>query len=138
MKKVIVTGGAGFIGSHTCVELVAAGYEPIIVDNFCASERGMVGRLEQILGKRVTVYDIDCRDVAGLDRVFTEHPDTFGVIHFAAFKAVGVSVERPLDYFDNNLTSLWTLLRAQFRHQVPHLVFSSSCTVYGQPDKLPV
>lgn len=138
MKKVIVTGGAGFIGSHTCVELVAAGYEPIIVDNFCASERGMVGRLEQILGKRVTVYDIDCRDVAGLDRVFTEHPDTFGVIHFAAFKAVGVSVDRPLDYFDNNLTSLWTLLRAQFRHQVPHLVFSSSCTVYGQPDKLPV
>jgi UDP-glucose 4-epimerase len=138
MKKVIVTGGAGFIGSHTCVELVAAGYEPIIVDNFCASERGMVGRLEQILGKRVAVYDIDCRDVSGLDRVFSEHPDTFGVIHFAAFKAVGVSVEKPLDYFDNNLTSLWTLLRAQFRHRVPHLVFSSSCTVYGQPDKLPV
>lgn len=138
MKKVIVTGGAGFIGSHTCVELVAAGYEPIVVDNFCASERGMVGRLEQILGKKVVVYDIDCRDVSALDRVFTDHPDTFGVIHFAAFKAVGVSVEKPLDYFDNNLGSLWTLLRALFKHRVPHLVFSSSCTVYGQPDKLPV
>lgn len=138
MKKVIVTGGAGFIGSHTCVELVAAGYEPIIVDNFCASERRMVGRLEQILERKVQVYDTDCRDAAGLEQILRAHPDTFGVIHFAAFKAVGVSVEKPLDYFDNNLASLWTLLRALFTHGVPHLVFSSSCTVYGQPDKLPV
>lgn len=138
MKKVIVTGGAGFIGSHTCVELVAAGYTPVIVDNFCASERGMVGRLEQILGQKVVVYDADCRDVPAMEHVFGEHPDVFGVIHFAAFKAVGASVEKPLDYFDNNLSSLWTLLRAMFKHRVPHLVFSSSCTVYGQPDKLPV
>src|SRR5690606_40522520 len=98
MKKVIVTGGAGFIGSNTCVELDKAGYTPIIVDNFCASERGMVGRLEQILGKPVVVYDADCRDAAAMARVFAEHPDVFGVIHFAAFKAVGVSVEKPLDY----------------------------------------
>lgn len=138
MKKVVVTGGAGFIGSHTCVELIAAGYEPIIVDNFCASERGMLGRLEQILNRSVTVYDADCRDTAAMTRVFEEHPDVFGVIHFAAFKAVGVSVEKPLDYFDNNLASLWTLLRTMFGHKVPNLVFSSSCTVYGQPDKLPV
>lgn len=138
MKKVIVTGGAGFIGSHTCIELEAAGYTPIIVDNFCASERGMLARLEQILGKSVVVYDADCRDADAMARVFSEHPDVFGVIHFAAFKAVGVSVEKPLDYFDNNLASLWTLLRTMFEHKVPHLVFSSSCTVYGQPDKLPV
>jgi UDP-glucose 4-epimerase len=138
MKKVLVTGGAGFIGSHTCVELNAAGYQPIIVDNFCASERKMVPRVEQIIGSSVQTYDIDCRDQKALSRVFREHPDMFGVIHFAAFKAVSVSVSQPLEYFDNNLSSLWTLLRVMFESKVPHLVFSSSCTVYGQPDSLPV
>jgi UDP-glucose 4-epimerase len=138
MKKVLVTGGAGFIGTHTCIELVASGYQPIIVDNFCASERMMVQRVEEIIGAKVPLYDIDCRDQQALNRVFEDHPDMFGVIHFAAFKAVGVSVSKPLDYFDNNLSSLWTLLRVMLAHNVQHLVFSSSCTVYGQPDELPV
>lgn len=138
MKKVLVTGGAGFIGSHTCVELVSAGYQPVIVDNFSASERMMVPRLEQIIGAKVPVYTIDCRNEAEMGRVFSEHPDLCAVIHFAAFKAVGVSVAKPIDYFDNNLASLWTLLRAMFTHNVPHLVFSSSCTVYGEADKLPI
>lgn len=138
MKKVIVTGGAGFIGSHTCVELHAAGYLPIIVDNFCASERGMVGRIEQIIGEAIPSYELDCRDAAALEALLGEHPEVFGVIHFAAFKAVGVSAERPIDYYDNNLSSLWTLLRVLLAHDIPHLVFSSSCTVYGQPESLPV
>lgn len=138
MKKVLVTGGAGFIGSHTCVELSSAGYQPIIVDNFCASERTMMPRLEEIVGAKVPLYTIDCRDAAALTQVFQDHPDLFGVIHFAAFKAVAASVAKPLDYFDNNLSSLWTLLRVMFAHDVKHLVFSSSCTVYGQPDTLPV
>lgn len=138
MKKVLVTGGAGFIGSHTCVELHAAGYQPIIVDNFSASERLIVSRLEQILGTSLPLYAVDCRNEAELGRVFEEHPDLYAVIHFAAFKAVGASVANPLDYFDNNLSSLWTLLRVMLARKVKHLVFSSSCTVYGEPDKLPV
>lgn len=138
MKKVLVTGGAGFIGSHTCVELHAAGYQPIIVDNFSASERMIVSRLEQILGTKLPLHAVDCRNEAELGQVFDEHPDLAAVIHFAAFKAVGASVTKPLDYFDNNLSTLWTLLRVMLARNVSHLVFSSSCTVYGEPDKLPV
>src|SRR5690606_9418021 len=121
MKKVIVTGGAGFIGSHTCVEVHEAGYQPSIADNFRAPERRMVSRIEQIIGAPVPLYEMDCRDQKALTSLLDEHADLFGVIHFAAFKAVGASVERPIDYFDNNLASLWTLLRVMFAHDVPHL-----------------
>lgn len=138
MKKVIVTGGAGFIGSHTAVELSRAGYMPVVVDNFCASERAMLGRLRQIIGHDFPVHELDCRDEQKLRAVFAAEGDVFGVIHFAAFKAVGVSVEKPIDYYDNNVGSLLVLLRTMFDAKVSNFVFSSSCTVYGQPDKLPV
>lgn len=138
MKKVIVTGGAGFIGSHTSVELFNAGYLPVIVDHFGASEPGIVDRLNQITGSELPVHRVDCRDGEALARVFAEHGEVFGVIHFAAHKAVGVSVEKPLDYYDNNLNSLVSVLREMKRAGVLHFVFSSSATVYGQPDQLPV
>jgi UDP-glucose 4-epimerase len=138
MKKVIVTGGAGFIGSHTAVELHGAGYEPVIVDNFGASDRRMLGRLRQILGRDLTVYELDCRDAASVARLFEREGPCFGVIHFAAHKSVAQSVAAPLDYYDNNLGSLVVLLRNMARFEVPHLVFSSSATVYGQADVLPV
>lgn len=138
MKKVIVTGGAGFIGSHTSVELFNAGYLPVIVDHFGASEPGIVDRLNQITGSELPVHRVDCRDGEALARVFAKHGEVFGVIHFAAHKAVGVSVEKPLDYYDNNLNSLVSVLREMKRAGVLHFVFSSSATVYGQPDQLPV
>jgi UDP-glucose 4-epimerase len=138
MKKVIVTGGAGFIGSHTSIELSKAGYLPVVIDNFCASERAMLGRLRQLIGHDFPVYEFDCRDPKALAGVFAEQGPIFGVIHFAAHKAVGVSVDKPLDYYDNNVGSLLVLLRAMFEANVSNFVFSSSCTVYGQPDTLPV
>jgi UDP-glucose 4-epimerase len=137
-KKVIVTGGAGFIGSHTSVELHAAGYEPVIVDNFCASDRGVVAGLTQILGHRPTVHELDCRDAAALRTLFEREAPIAGVIHFAAHKSVGVSVADPLSYYDNNVGSLVTLLGVMESAGVREFVFSSSCTVYGQPDRLPV
>jgi UDP-glucose 4-epimerase len=138
MKKVIVTGGAGFIGSHTAFELSRAGYLPVVVDNFCGSERAMLGRLRQLIGHEFPVYELDCREPAALARVFAEQGPVFGVIHFAAHKAVSVSVEKPLDYYDNNVGSLFVLLRTMLEAKVSNFVFSSSCTVYGQPDSLPV
>jgi UDP-glucose 4-epimerase len=137
-KKVIVTGGAGFIGSHTAIELQAAGYEPVLVDNFCASERGVIQGLERIIGHAPTVHELDCRDAAGLRQVFAREAPIAGVIHFAAHKSVGVSVADPLAYYDNNVGSLVTLLGVMAEAGVQDFVFSSSCTVYGQPDHLPV
>jgi UDP-glucose 4-epimerase len=137
-RKVIVTGGAGFIGSHTAVELHAAGYEPVLVDNFCASERSVVLGLERILGRTPTVHEVDCRDAASLRAVFEREAPVTGVIHFAAHKSVGVSVSDPLAYYDNNLGALVTLLDAMESAGVRDFVFSSSCTVYGQPGRLPV
>lgn len=138
MKKVIVTGGAGFIGSHTAIELCQAGYQPVIVDNFGASDRRMLGRMETILGQRLVVHELDCRDRDGLRRMFAREGACFGVIHFAAHKAVGQSVAKPLAYYDNNLGSLVALLDVMLEHDVRHFVFSSSATVYGQADVLPV
>lgn len=138
MKKVIVTGGAGYIGSHTVVELVKSGYQPIIVDNFCASERKVIARLQQLIGSELLVRELDCRDGAALESAFREHGEIFGVIHFAAHKSVGVSVREPLAYYDNNLGSLLRVLEVMQVTGVSRLVFSSSCTVYGQPDELPV
>lgn len=137
-KKVIVTGGAGFIGSHTVVELVAAGFTPIVVDNFCNSDRSVLDRLHTITGSVIKLYEEDCGNAAAMEKVFTEEGEVYGVIHFAAHKAVGASMHAPLSYYRNNIGSLVTILEAMKKVGSARLVFSSSCTVYGQPDVLPV
>jgi UDP-glucose 4-epimerase len=131
-----LTGGAGYIGSHTYVALVAAGHEVIILDNFTNAERTVPSRLEQITGRPVTVIDADIRDADAVARVFAEHPID-AVVHFAALKAVGESMARPLDYFDVNIRGLTTLLQAMDHAGCRRLVFSSSATVYGVPDEAP-
>ena len=137
MRKILVTGGAGYIGSHTVVELLAQGYEPIIVDNFSNSERTVLDRLEQLTNKTLICHEGDCTDREFMNSVFQQH-NPEGAIHFAAFKAVGESVEKPLAYYQNNIDSLIVLLESMRDHGCEKLVFSSSCTVYGQPDVLPV
>ncbi|MDB5234448.1 MAG: UDP-glucose 4-epimerase [Hymenobacter sp.] len=138
MSKILVTGGAGYIGSHAVVELQQAGYQPVIVDNFSNSEETALAGIESILGTSVPTYRIDCADQAALRGVFEAEKDIQGVIHFAAFKAVGESVQKPLAYFQNNVGSLLALLAVMAEFNVTNLVFSSSCTVYGIPDALPV
>lgn len=135
--NILVTGGAGFIGSHTVVELVEAGFEPIILDNFSNSRPSAIAGLEQILGRSLRHYDLNCNDAELLARIFRDE-HIAGVIHFAASKAVGESVEKPLLYYENNLSSLITLLKTMGAAGVTNFVFSSSCTVYGQPEHLPV
>lgn len=135
-RKVIVTGGAGFIGSHTVLELVAAGYTPVIVDNFSNSDRKVPGRLEELAGRKLEVHDFDCGDQAAFTKLLDD--ETFGVIHFAAFKSVSESGRKPLPYYKNNLGSTTAVLAALQERGVECFVFSSSCTVYGQPDTLPV
>lgn len=137
-NKILVTGGAGYIGSHTCIALASQQYEPIIVDNFINSEPFIIERMAELTGKAVTFYNIDVGDKSALDEVLDSHKDISGVIHFAAFKAVGESVADPLKYYHNNLGSLVTLLAAMEERGIANLVFSSSCTVYGEPDALPV
>jgi UDP-glucose 4-epimerase len=138
MKKILVTGGAGYIGSHTVVELVEAGYEPVIIDNFSNSEERSLDGIAAILGKQVTCHRIDCTDAVALRKVFEQEPGIVGVIHFAAYKAVGESVAEPLKYYHNNIGSLVALLEVMEEFKVNKLVFSSSCTVYGIPEQLPV
>ena len=133
----LVTGGAGYIGSHTVVSLVNAGYTPIILDNFSNSDPAVIDNLNSILGQEVICINGDCRSAELMGSILKDYPIA-GVIHFAASKAVGESVEKPLMYYDNNLLSLITLMEAMTKSGVTNLVFSSSCTVYGQPDKLPV
>jgi UDP-glucose 4-epimerase len=135
--KILVTGGAGFIGSHTAVSLVAAGFEPIIVDNFSNSEHKILNGLEQILGHRLACYEADCNDAHAMEQIFAKE-QPIGIIHFAASKAVGESVQKPLFYYRNNLNSLMVMLELMPKYKVHSLVFSSSCTVYGQPKHLPV
>ncbi|NYH21754.1 UDP-glucose 4-epimerase [Paraburkholderia bryophila] len=134
---ILVTGGAGFIGSHTCVELLNGGYDVVVVDNLVNSNRESLARVEQITGKRVAFYENDSRDKAVLQRIFDTHPIT-GAIHFAALKAVGESVSKPLEYYDNNLGSLLTLLGVMRDRNVKQFVFSSSATVYGVPETSPI
>ena len=136
-KKVLVTGGCGFIGSHTCVELAEAGYEPIIVDNLNNSERSVVDGISAIIGRPVKFIEADGCDTEAMEKVFTEN-DFSSIIHFAAYKSVNESRTKPLEYFKNNLGSLLNLLTLMREHNVPNIVFSSSCTVYGQADVLPV
>lgn len=137
MKNILVTGGCGFIGSHTVVELVSAGYNPIIVDNFSNSDKSVVGGIEKITNHKIKLYTGDFQNVVLLKKVFSEQ-SIDGVIHFAAFKAVGESIEKPLSYYQNNVSGLITLLQTLKELSVNNLVFSSSCTVYGEPDQLPV
>jgi UDP-glucose 4-epimerase len=135
--NILVTGGAGFIGSHTVVELVNAGHTPIIIDNFDNSEKSALQGIKNIIGKEVKCYEEDCRNQAAVEEIMkSENID--GVIHFAAYKAVGESVQNPIKYYENNLTSTLTLLKAMRNQDVKNLVFSSSCTVYGEPDTIPV
>ncbi|MDN5215767.1 UDP-glucose 4-epimerase GalE [Fulvivirgaceae bacterium BMA12] len=138
VKKIIVTGGAGYIGSHTVVQLVESGYEPIIIDNFSNAEHRVMDRLETITGRRTKLYEGDCTDEDFMRRVIEKEGDIGGVIHFAAYKAVGESVQKPLAYYKNNVDSLLVLLELMKQYNINNFVFSSSCTVYGQPDQLPV
>ena len=135
--KVLVTGGCGYIGSHTCLALQAAGMEPVVVDNLCNSKAGVLTRVAAISGREPRFYEGDIRDPALLDRIFSEqHIDA--VIHFAALKAVGESTRIPLDYYENNLSGTLVLLQAMKRAGVRNLVFSSSATVYGDPASTPI
>jgi UDP-glucose 4-epimerase len=136
--KILVTGGTGYIGSHSTVELQNAGYEVVIIDNLSNSNIEVLDGIERITGKRPTFVQADCTDMEALRQLFKENPGIKGIIHFAASKAVGESVQKPLLYYRNNLMSLVNLLTLMPEYGVEGIVFSSSCTVYGQPDVLPV
>ena len=138
MRKILVTGGAGYIGSHTVVELTAAGYTPIIVDNLCNTSTKNIEGIEKIIDNKIKWHNTDCTDKVGMDKVFAEEGTIEGAIHFAAYKAVEESVQNPQKYYDNNLGSLKVLLQCMKENEVKNIIFSSSCTVYGMPDILPV
>ena len=136
--SILVTGGAGYIGSHTCVELLNAGYDIVVVDNLSNSCEESLKRVEKITGKAVPFIKADLCDVAATEAVFAQHPDITAVIHFAGLKAVGESVRKPLEYYTNNLVSTLVLLNAMRAHGVKNFVFSSSATVYGDPASVPI
>ena len=138
MAKILVTGGTGYIGSHTVVELQKVGFDVIIFDNLSNSSIDVLNGIEKITGIRPAFENIDCVDYVSMDRMFEKYKGIDAIIHFAASKAVGESVEKPLLYYRNNLVSLINLLQLMPTHKVKNFVFSSSCTVYGQPDVLPV
>ncbi|MEN9889405.1 MAG: UDP-glucose 4-epimerase [Pseudomonadota bacterium] len=135
--KILITGGAGYIGSHTAVELMNAGHEVVIVDNLCNSSIHVLERLERLCGSKFHFVQADVRDGAALDRIFAAHAIE-GVVHFAGLKAVGESVAQPLRYFDNNIGSTLAVLQAMDRAGVRRMVFSSSATVYGDPETVPI
>ena len=137
-ERILVTGGTGYIGSHTVVELQNSGYEVIIIDNLSNSNADVVDNIEKVSGIRPVFEKLDCLDFDGLDAVFNKYKGIKAIIHFAASKAVGESVEKPLLYYRNNLVSLINLLELMPKHGIEGIVFSSSCTVYGEPDELPV
>lgn len=137
MAKILVTGGMGFIGSHTVVELVNSGYEPVIVDDLSNSDPKILDQLAKIIGYKPTFYHLDLCDEKGVYQLAEKEPDITGIIHFAASKAVGESVQHPIKYYRNNFFSLLNVLNA-YKGKPVNFVFSSSCTVYGQPDVLPV
>ncbi len=137
-KKILVTGGTGYIGSHTVVELQESGYEVVVVDNLSNSSMDVLDNIEKISGKKPEFENFDLTDQEKTDEFFQRNTGIEAIIHFAASKAVGESVEKPLLYYRNNLVSMMNLLECQIKYGVQHMVFSSSCTVYGQPDKLPV
>ena len=138
MKKILVTGGTGFIGSHTVVELQQSGYEGVIVDNLSNSTIDVLDNIAKITGIMPVFEQFDLADMALTADFLERNSDISGIIHFAAFKAVGESMEKPLNYYRNNLQSLINLLEGMKTNGISNMVFSSSCTVYGQPDELPV
>lgn len=136
--KILVTGGLGFIGSHTVVELQQQGYEVVIVDDLSNSSMEVLDGIEGITQKRPVFVELDLRDGAGVSKLFTDYKDITGVIHFAASKAVGESVEKPLIYYENNIVPLLNLLKELDNKEKSHFIFSSSCTVYGQAAVMPI
>lgn len=138
MKRILVTGGAGFIGSHTVVELQNAGYEPVIIDNLSNASIDVIDNITKITRKKPDFEQIDCCDKEAIASVFKKYDNIEAIIHFAAFKAVGESTEKPREYYRNNLVSLLNLLDLMPEYGVKGIVFSSSCTVYGQPKQVPV
>lgn len=137
MATILVTGGAGYIGSHTCVELLNAGYDVVVADNLCNSCKESLKRVEEITGKKITFYEVDLLDKPALDRVF-DNEKIDGVIHFAGLKAVGESVYKPLEYYHNNITGTLILCDSMRNHGVKSIVSSSSATVYGDPAFIPI
>lgn len=135
--SILVTGGAGYIGSHTCVELLEAGHEVVVLDNLSNASPKALDGVQAITGKQVTFYEGDIADPLILEKIFTEHKIT-SCIHFAGYKAVGESVAKPLEYYTNNIGGTLTLLQAMDKHGVKNMIFSSSCTVYGVPKMIPV
>ncbi|MCU0469060.1 MAG: UDP-glucose 4-epimerase GalE [Arcicella sp.] len=135
--RILVTGGAGFIGSHTIVELYKAGYDPVIVDNFSNSEKFILERLKDITGKKTPCYNVDFANSVEVEKIISEEKIQ-GVIHFAALKAVGDSTKQPLNYYHNNVIGTIKLLEVLLKNNISNFVFSSSCTVYGEPDEIPV
>lgn len=138
MQKILVTGGCGYIGAHTIVDLIQNGFDVVSADNNSRSNENILEAVKQITGKTVKNYKVDLCIYDDTYAIFQENPDIIGIIHFAAYKAVGESVEKPLMYFENNLNSLINILKCAEEFAVPHFVFSSSCTVYGNPDTIPV
>ncbi|MEN8929097.1 MAG: UDP-glucose 4-epimerase GalE [Flavobacteriales bacterium] len=137
--KILITGGAGYIGSHTILEtLENTDWEVISMDNFSNSDDSTFSRIRNITGKEIKNYEVDLKDLKSTEKVFEENPDIAGIIHFAAFKAVGESVKKPLEFYDNNLNSLKNILLCQEKYGVKNLIFSSSCSVYGNSDELPI
>jgi len=136
-KKILLTGGAGFIGSHTAVELMQLDYDVVLIDDFSKSNRTLLDGIEKIMGRAPIFFEGDCKDVKFLEKIFGSNKFD-SVIHFAAYKSVGESVKKPLLYYDNNLRSMIELLQTMSKFEVNEFIFSSSCTVYGQPDIIPV
>jgi len=137
-KKILVTGGTGYIGSHTTVELINEGFDVVIIDNLCNSDKEVIDSISKITGIKPSLEILDICDSCKLKTFFNNNSNISAVIHFAALKSVGESVNKPLDYYKNNLVSLINLLNEMKKYQISNLVFSSSCTVYGQPESLPV
>lgn len=138
MNKILVTGGCGYIGAHTIADLIENGFEVISIDDNSRSTRFLLDGIEKLTGKKVKNYKVDLKDYNDTRAVFQENEDITGIIHFAAYKAVGESVQEPLMYYENNMFSLINLLKCVDEFVIPHFVFSSSCTVYGSPDTIPV
>lgn len=138
MGTILVTGGCGYIGAHTIVDLLENGFEVVSADNLSRASQHSLSGIEKITGKKIKNYCVDLTDAKATENIFIENPSIIGVIHFAAYKAVGESVEKPLEYYENNVFSLVHLLKMAVKYKAKHFIFSSSCTVYGNPDAIPV